>query len=241
MRKTSILPNSGAETTDYPFGYIIDEDNTTTGTPVMEATYSDFIQNLWHFFTKTGITPNGGKDNVTNGFQLFRAMEQYFEPIGTIKLWAGAASAVPGGWAICDGSAIGSSTDYADLYAVIGTTYGGTASAFKLPSLSGKVPVGLNTANTYFKIVGQTGGEETHVLQLLELPEHAHNVKIPTKSGVGEVPSSPSFVSNEYTPGRTAINLAVTSEKTGGSNAHNNLQPYITLIYIIKIKYGAGI
>ena len=76
MRKISTLPNSGTDTPDYPFGYIIDAGGAVPGTPVVEQTYSDVIQSILHFLSQTGTIPNGLKDNTTNGFQIFNAIEK---------------------------------------------------------------------------------------------------------------------------------------------------------------------
>lgn len=91
--------------------------------------------------------------------------------IGNIIAFTG--SAIPEGYLECDGSAI-SRLDYADLFDVIGTTYGSGdgSSTFNLPNLSGKVSMGVS--NNY--LIGSTGGEYSHVLLTSETPVHYHEV-----------------------------------------------------------------
>ena len=97
-------------------------------------------------------------------------------PIGSIIQFAG--STIPNGWMICDGRTLrvglGSNQtylgEYADLYKVIGTTYGYVeypipmvgAIDFKIPDLRGKVPIGLDGNDTDFEDLGNTGGDKTH-------------------------------------------------------------------------------
>lgn len=144
-------------------------------------------------------------------------------PSGTISPYAGATA--PSLWLLCDGTAV-SRTTYAALFAVCSTTYGagnGTTT-FNLPDLKGRVPVGKST-DTEFDVLGETGGEKTHVLTEAELAAHTHTVGYK----IGNSGSGANFSGfNE------ANNATVNSGSTGSNTAHNNLQPYITLNYIIK-------
>jgi microcystin-dependent protein len=242
MRKTSSLPNSGEETTDYPFGSIIDEDNDTEGTPVVEATYSDFIQSLWRFFTLSGMTPNGNKENTANGFQLLEAMERYFEPIASIKLWAGSTDDVPTNWKICDGSAL-ASVDYPELYAKIGTTYGGNSTNFLLPNFGDRFPLGKGT--TYIT-QGAKGGEREHTLTTNELPNHRHLNGIvddvATFNAYGKTTTDcPGQATEAVQNGGAILTRQGYTSYIGGGAAHNNLPPYIVTCFIIKVKYGSNI
>ena len=76
-------------------------------------------------------------------------------PVGSISLFAGTTA--PNGWLICDGSAV-SRTTYANLFSVIGTTYGSGngSTTFNIPNLKGKVPVGLDSSDTSFDTIGET-------------------------------------------------------------------------------------
>lgn len=100
-----------------------------------------------------------------------------------------------------------------------GTLYGGTWVAWG----SGRVPVGVNTSDTDFKTVEKTGGAKTHTLTVQEIPNHAHDL-----NAVNEGVDNPN---GEYHPGWTfnkRYTAQVMSAPTGGGQAHNNLQPYIT-------------
>lgn len=94
-------------------------------------------------------------------------------PSGAILAWPTATA--PTGWLICDGQAL-STTTYADLFAVVGYTYGGSGSTFNLPNMKGRVPVGLDSAQTEFDALGETGGAKTHTLTSSEMPGHTHGV-----------------------------------------------------------------
>ena len=86
---------------------------------------------------------------------------------------------------LCDGQTLNASTNpiYADLYALIGTRYGGTNDMnFKLPDIQGRTIVGKNSGGT-FSTLGQAGGAETHKLTVQEIPSHIHLVPATTVSG----------------------------------------------------------
>lgn len=146
-------------------------------------------------------------------------------PSGSIMQYAG--SAAPTGWLIADGSAV-SRTTYADLYTAIGTTYGSGngSTTFNLPDLKGKVPVGKNSSETEFDTLGETGGAKTHTLSLSEIPSHSHQLK--KISNVNYTGTGFNPISDDGAYGGANTNVA------GGGGAHNNLQPYIVLNYIIK-------
>ncbi len=93
-------------------------------------------------------------------------------PAGVINIFAGSIS--PDGYLICDGSPV-SRTEYADLFAVIGTTYGegDGSTTFNLPDLQSRIPVGIS-AEPEFDELGKTGGAKDHVLTVDEMPAHSH-------------------------------------------------------------------
>jgi len=143
-------------------------------------------------------------------------------PPGAVFPYAGGS--VPTGYLLCDGSSISTGT-YAALYAAIGATYGSAgAGFFNLPDMTGKIPVARNVGDVDLDDLGDTGGEKEHTLTEAEMPAHTHT----TGSGM-EVLNTPG--TGTYA---TLTDAAGGTGTTGGSTAHNNLQPYIVLNYIIK-------
>lgn len=167
------------------------------------------------------------------------------DPAGTIKLYAGATS--PTGYLFCDGAAV-SRTTYADLFAVLGTTYGAGdgSTTFNLPDFRRRVPVGAGGTGTATlgNARGNTGGSETHTLTEAQMPAHQHFSFNTDNTSTG----SPNLTNAQYpaeqnnTGGNgtytingtaTVANIGLTSS-TGGGAAHNILQPSLVVAYIIK-------
>ena len=148
------------------------------------------------------------------------------EPSGTIKAFGG--SSAPTGYLICDGSAV-SRTTYAALFAAIGTTFGagnGTTT-FNIPDARGKVLAGYKSGDANFGTLGHSLGEATHLLTTAEMPSHSHNVPI----GItGSFANSPGWNGDATHSGTNPWS----SDPTGGGGAHNNIQPSLTINYIIK-------
>jgi microcystin-dependent protein len=228
-------------------------------------------------------------------------------PVGSVIPFAGASSP-DATWVVCDGSAI-SRTTYAALFAVLGTTYGAGdgSTTFNIPNMGGRVPVGLDSGQTEFDALGETGGAKTHTLAESEMPSHTHtqnshnhtqnshnhtqnqhrhsishnhgafntasggshthvlnrstngvysssgsgiqfqgtaytgDTVLSTNSNHAHTIDVPNFTGNSgySTPtnnATTATNQAATAtnQNTGGGNAHNILQPYMALNYIMK-------
>ena len=116
-------------------------------------------------------------------------------------MWFG--SIIPDGWAICDGT---NST----------------------PDLRGRVPIGVGQGSDLTqRNLGDTGGEETHILSVDEMPTHTHNVDISfSNNGINIAGTSDVAV-----PGG-----ATSTSTTGGDAGHNNMQPFVALNFIMKIS-----
>lgn len=168
------------------------------------------------------VTPEDAADAMVDMFDRFCFNEGFCRMVGEIILWAGAAPPSNSQWLLCDGSHQ-SNFDYPDLYNVIGLTYGGTgATDFALPNLLDRVPIG---AGGTFDL-GETGGEFTHTLSWGEMPLHSHTYIPPVINIDVEAPGVPD-------PVAAGIGLPVQTGDAGNNEPHNNLQPYITLLYYI--------
>jgi microcystin-dependent protein len=143
-------------------------------------------------------------------------------PVGTVSQFAG--SSVPGGYLECNGTAVSRAT-FSALFAVIGTTYGAGdgSTTFNLPNLKGKIPVGMDTSQTEFDVLGETGGEKAHTLTVAEMPSHNHNSAQNGPGGGGVVVANTGNQSWVFP-----------TSYTGSDQPHNNLQPYVVMKYIIK-------
>jgi len=145
---------------------------------------------------------------------------------GEIKLWSTASA--PTGWLIANAAAV-SRTTYAALFAVVGTTYGvgDGSTTFNLPDFRGRTPIGAGTgdaADATAHALADTEGTETHQLTENEMPSHTHDITLKGIGGSGGQ-SIYSYVTGD---------VAITSDSKGGDAAHNNLQPSLTINFIIK-------
>jgi microcystin-dependent protein len=154
-------------------------------------------------------------------------------PPGSIIQFGG--SSAPTGYVLCDGSEYDKVGQYAALFAAIGGQYGQTTTKFRVPDLKGRVAVGRDTSQAEFDVLGESGGAKTHTLSLGQMPSHTHKIPAYTSNNDGAgmyglVPGGGSFgnrvlVSSEF---------SIATNGAGSTQAHNNLQPYIVLNYIIK-------
>lgn len=157
--------------------------------------------------------------------------------IGTILPYTGSSSNLPVGYMLCDGTAL-SRTTYSELFSVIGTSFGAGdgSTTFNLPNLKGRVLTGLDENDTAFDTLGETGGEKTHALSVNEMPSHGHSVTWQENcppwvqaGGYGQITAGATASANRANTGGFSVN------NSGGGQAHNNLQPYVVVNYIIKV------
>ena len=143
----------------------------------------------------------------------------------------------PAGWAFCNGQFLPINQNQA-LFSILGTTFGGNGqTTFALPDFRDRSPIHMDNSFT----LGQQGGQSAHTVTIAEMPAHIHGMKANNTDG-GEV-----FPTGKVW-GKTAVNPYVaaasanaamapgTIVNTGGSQAHENRQPYLTLNFIIALQ-----
>ena len=150
----------------------------------------------------------------------------------------------PRGWAFCDGQILPINQNQS-LYSLLGTTYGGDGrTSFALPDLRGRTPIHVGRSNGgEHHTLGQKSGQETHTLAANEMPQHGHlfhGIDEPsggrTDQPMGHflAKSASDLYSTEATG---LVNLgAGTTLNVGGGQAHDNMQPYLTLNYCIALQ-----
>ncbi|TCV89021.1 phage tail protein [Sulfurirhabdus autotrophica] len=144
-------------------------------------------------------------------------------------------SFAPKGWAMCNGQLLPINQNQA-LFALLGTQYGGNGqTTFALPDLRGRSPI--HTAAGF--VQGQTGGEEAHLLTSAEIPAHTH-AQGSAAQATGANPANnvlaakPRRGSNVYA---STANVALAGQgSAGGNQSHGNMQPYLTLNFVIALQ-----
>ncbi len=141
----------------------------------------------------------------------------------------------PKGWALCNGQLLPINQNQA-LFSLLGTTFGGDGRVnFALPDLRGKTPIHVGSGHT----LGEKGGEQAHTLAMSEMPTHIHMMNASTANGNTVQVSNNVLASalNVYRPADqlTTLNPASVAN-TGGSQAHLNMQPFLTLSFCIALQ-----
>jgi microcystin-dependent protein len=141
----------------------------------------------------------------------------------------------PRGWALCNGQLLPINQNQA-LFSLLGTTFGGDGRVnFALPDLRGRVPIHVGSGHT----LGERGGEQAHTLSIAELPAHTHILNASSDNGTQTQANSvlAKTGANTYGP---ATNLTPMSTgivtNVGGSQAHLNMQPFLTLSFCIALQ-----
>lgn len=162
--------------------------------------------------------------------------------IAEIRIFAG--NFAPRSWAFCDGQLLPISQNTA-LFSLIGTTYGGDGrSTTALPNLKGRAPMhpGRGPGLTSRRL-GQRGGVETVALSEAQMPNHTHTLRAsdsrgrsgtPTNSALAE-PRDGILYQNNTSANLGAMNDAAL-QNAGGSQTHNNMQPFIAMNFIIALQ-----
>ena len=155
----------------------------------------------------------------------------------------------PQGWTLCNGQLLPINQNQA-LFSLLGTTYGGDGRVnFGLPNLQGRVPMHMGAGHT----LGERGGEQAHTLNISELATHIHSMSAKNGAadlGAGQTPGPAKALAQGIAAaaGTPAVNIYGTDMNalvamspasignTGGSQAHLNMQPFLTLNFSIALQ-----
>lgn len=148
----------------------------------------------------------------------------------------------PKGWAMCNGQLLPISQNTA-LFSLLGTYYGGDGkSTFALPDLQGRVPIQVGQGEGLSNYdIGQQSGSDTVILLQSEMPAHTHSYSFTTDPGNSAEPGAGKSFARVTTSDRKEINIYAdiangTLNNIGGSQSHNNMQPYLVLNYCIAMQ-----
>ena len=142
----------------------------------------------------------------------------------------------PKGWALCDGQLLPINQNQG-LFSLLGTTYGGDGRVnFALPDLRGRTPIHVGSGHT----LGQRGGQEAHTVSVAEMPAHIHLARASSISAAGNDNPTNRVVGSVnnmfHTPASLTSMNPGTITNTGGSQAHVNMQPFLTLSFCIALQ-----
>jgi microcystin-dependent protein len=142
----------------------------------------------------------------------------------------------PKGWALCNGQLLPINQNQA-LFSLLGPTFGGDGRVnFALPDLRGRVPIHVGSGH----ILGERGGEQAHTLSIAELPTHTHVVNAntgvaSTDNPMNGLPARATVDTYGSAASLNAMNPGVVLN-VGGSQAHLNMQPFLTLSFCIALQ-----
>jgi microcystin-dependent protein len=143
----------------------------------------------------------------------------------------------PRGWALSNGQLLPINQNQA-LFSLLGTTFGGDGRVnFALPDLRGRTPIHVGSGHT----LGERGGEQAHTLSISELPTHTHVLNATSNAGTALVASgnllATSNIPAYLTPDANLVAMnQATVTNVGGSQAHLNMQPFLTLSFCIALQ-----
>ena len=144
----------------------------------------------------------------------------------------------PKGWALCNGQLLPINQNQA-LFSLLGTTFGGDGRVnFALPDLRSRTPIHVGNGHT----LGERGGEQAHTLSIAEIPTHAHVMNATSNVATTSNPANTTVLSQSsgsFIYGTASALQAMAAGvigNTGGSQAHMNMQPFLTLSFCIALQ-----
>ena len=142
----------------------------------------------------------------------------------------------PKGWALANGQLLPINQNQA-LFSLLGTTFGGDGRVnFALPDLRGRTPIHVGSGHT----LGERGGEQAHTLSIAELPTHTHVLNGTSATGGQPVPNGNLLANTTnflyHSPDNLVAANPASVANTGGSQAHLNMQPFLTLSFCIALQ-----
>lgn len=141
----------------------------------------------------------------------------------------------PQGWALCNGQLLPINQNQ-PLFSLLGTTFGGNGQTnFALPDLRGQTPIHVGQGHT----LGEKGGVQAVTLSISQIPTHTHVLNA-TSANANNVQLTNNFFASALNAYRGADQLAAllpsTVANTGGSQAHLNMQPFLTINFCIALQ-----
>jgi len=140
----------------------------------------------------------------------------------------------PRGWAFCDGQILPINQNQS-LYSLLGTTYGGDGrTTFALPNLRGRTPIHVGNGHSQ----GQKGGEETHTLNPVEMPQHKHSAAASSSTANSPIPQGNvlAAANNVYADPANLTELHPDTVESVGGQGHDNMQPFLVLNFVIALQ-----
>lgn len=143
----------------------------------------------------------------------------------------------PKGWALCDGQLLPINQNQG-LFSLLGTTFGGDGRVnFALPDNRGRTPIHVGDGHT----LGERGGEQSHTLTVNEMPQHTHTLAGTSANATADAPAANLELATAaldlYRPPSAPVAMeAAIVGNTGGSQAHLNMQPFLTISFCIALQ-----